>query len=752
MLLNKTKLILYLYTRKSICCFAGCLVLIMPIWYTALAQDRFKQEYAVKYYAETIGRGRTKVLADRNERIQLIAEGSLLKPTNGQLLYPGNLTADVTYRYDTLENFRDIRLYKQNFLYLTDRLVYSNAWAGTILFYHDMPEAELLAVDDVGNVLITGGQHIKCYTGTGIPVATAHINAVIREVLFDHSNRLFWIRSDEALYAYDLQQKQLQQVFKVADFSCVAINEAGTEIVIGKSSEYGRFKITKGQGGQVKIVQQGDWNSRLPAQPLTTVQFIRGSLWFGSTNGAFKWRDDGTFDYYQSGRWLPDNTVYAIAEGPDSTTLIATENGLTQLYSQPMSLEEKANYYEKQVRERHIRYGLNATLEGLKKGDLRTGYLSDSDNDGLWTSMYLAAEAFRYAVTGDTDALANCRESLLAMERLYSVNPLIGFPSRSFERIGHKTDLADSKVWLDASDSLWSWKSTTSSDEAIGHMFAFSILAEVVDDPWVKEKAIVLMDSLMSHIIENDLYLVDHDGKPTLWGKWNPDYVNQFPTNVGDRKLNSSNIISMLQSAYQFTKKEKYRDKALELMGKYGYYENLMRPMEMIGRADEKADDYSKLLSDGWNHSDDEMYFLGYWGLYRYALNDSLKQNFKAAILDHWQFERPEKDALWNFFAAMVGESDFDSEASKWFLCEFPLDLINWPAMNSQRKDVNHLEKNFMGQTTDQVLSPKERPVHRHNRTTFALDEDGGGTEEFSAGDIWLLPYWFGRYLQVVDP
>lgn len=749
MILNKNKTT---YMRKlAYALLFICMNFHVFVAQVVMGQDHFKQEYAIKYYTNATERAATKVQSDRNGRIQFLQAGRLLKPFDGKLLFPGKLYTDITYRYDSLETFRDITLYQQNFVYLTAQLVYSNAWAGTCLFKHHLPNAKLIEMDDVGNIFLTDGKQISCYGMDGKAIASAKVSDEIKTVHYDRRNRLFWILSDRALYNYSLQSKQVRTVYQGTDFSCFAINDAGVEIVLAKKDRYGRFNIKKGKDGQLEIAQQVDWNDRLPAQPINTVQYVNGALWFGSMHGAFRQLENGAFDYYQSGRWLPGDTVYSIAEGPAETVLIATNNGLTRLCNKEMSLEEKANYYEKQVRERHIRYGLNATLKGLKEGDLRTGILSDSDNDGLWTSMYLAGEAFRYAATKDSNALLNCRESLLAMERLYSVNPLKGFPSRSFERIGHKTDLADTKVWLDAPDNWWSWKSTTSSDEAIGHLFVFSVLAELVDDSWVKEKAITLMDSLMSHIVANDLYLVDHDGKPTLWGKWNPAYVNQFPVNVGDRKLNSSNIISMLQSAYYFTKKEKYRDKAWELMDKHGYYENLMRPMKGIGQADAKADDYSKMLSERWNHSDDEMYFLGYWGLYRYALNDTLKHNFRKAILDHWEFERPEKDALWNFFAAMLGERNFDKEASLGFLREFPLDLINWQVKNSARKDIKHLKENFMNQSTEVVLSAKERPVHRHNRTTFVLDEQSNGTEEFSAGDIWLLPYWFGRYLKLVD-
>src|SRR5690606_17526124 len=225
----------------------------------------------------------------------------------------------------------------------------------------------------------------------------------------------------------------------------------------------------------------------------------------------------------------------------------------------------------------------------------------------------------------------------------------------------------------------------------------------LIDDEDIRSRSITLIDTLMDHIVRNNLYLVDYDGKPTQWGRWHPEYVNGFPTSVGDRKLNSSNIVAMLQTAYHFTKKEKYKEKAFELMLKEGYFENLMRPMSEIGRAD-NADDLAKLLSDGWNHSDDEMYFLGYWGLYRYAFNDTLKAQYKESIIDHWEAERPEKEGAWNIFTAMVDPENFDREEAIWYLQEYPLDLISWTMSNSHRHDIEMVEPNFRRQSTREVL------------------------------------------------
>ena len=186
-------------------------------------------------------------------------------------------------------------------------------------------------------------------------------------------------------------------------------------------------------------------------------------------------------------------------------------------------------------------------------------------------------------------------------------------------------------------------------------------------------------------------------------------------------------------------------------MKEHGYLENLMRPISEIGPAPEGADPVSRMLSEEWNHSDDEMYYCGYWGLYRYAFNDTLKAMYKKAILDHWETERPEKEGLWNIMTALTGTEEFDLEEAVWYLQEYPLDLINWSVTNSHRKDIEMIDPDFRGQTTKEVLPPDELPVSRHNANRFDLDGKGAGRSEYSAGDIWLLPYWMGRYLGVIS-
>lgn len=708
---------------------------------SAKYRDRpFKQDFSIKYTLQDQNIKLNTVVSDRNGYIQILSSKGLLRPQAGQFLFPGTLVKDIQDRPTSDKKIAGIGTYEDQLVYIDDKAVLSNAWAGKLYSKHTMPGAKLFAGGKDFSFLISDGKSMNLLKDSQKLWEGTLSGEEVKDIQYDASGNLFWILGNSSVSMFSPETKALIKVKEGKNMTCIAV--AAGKLIVGTSDGY--LEIDGNTKKQI-----GDVHRKMPCTELTTVSVIDGKTWFGSTRGAMILREDGKFNDYSSKRWIPSDTVVNIAKGPENSVLVLTGNGLGKICFNDMTLCDKAMFYEKQVRERHIRTGFNASVEGMTDGDVTSGRLVNSDNDGLWTSMYLAGETFRYAVTRSEEALQNVRESLDALERLYTINPLkSGFPSRSFERSGYNST---DKPWRKTDDPEWDWKSTTSSDEAIGHIFAFGAIAELVEEPETMHKAIMLIDTLMSHIVKNNFYLIDWDGNPTHWGKWNPDYVNARPKMVGDRKINSSNIIAMLQTAYHFTKKPKYKEAALYLMTKQGYLENLMRPMKEIGYAPEDADILSRELSDGWNHSDDEMYYCGYWGLYRYALNDTLKAKYKASIIDHWEIERPEKEGLWNIMTAITGVKNIDLKEAIWYLQEYPLDLIDWSVDASLRKDIEKIEPNFRGQTIREVLPPDELRISRHNGNRFDLDGRGGGNSEYSAGDIWLLPYWMGRYLDVIS-
>ncbi len=711
----------------------------------------FVQDHAIKYPAES--GTYQKVYTDRNGVIQVLSSDGLLRPDNGHFQYPGTLEPDIRYMPMADKKVVDMVIYQDQFVYLDNRAVFSNAWAGKLYLEHDVRNPETITAGSDFRFLVTDEKDFRIIGETTLLMGSLE-EPIIETKFADGS---YYLLTESALILVNEQSLEMGKIElenRLTSFDFLP----GDKIAIGTKNGY---LVTDRSG---KIIEP--LNSKLPWPEISDIRYLNGNLWFGSTRGAFMLKEDGKFNYYYGERWLPGDEVIHISEGPDESILVLTDQGLGQICFEAMTLEEKAMVYEDQVRKRHIRYGINTDQSRLQNHDLATVQNGIAASDNLWTGMYLGSQVFRYLVTGSDDAKQNAYEAFEAMERLHEINNIRGLFGRTFERSGYHEFRKEYRSyvenywyegynntvsWQHADNPEWDWQATASSDQTVGQMFAMMLVAEYIDDEAWKQRAVKIIDDLMGYIVENNFTLVDVDGKPSLWGRWNPEYVNRFQTMIGDRKVYSSNLIAFLQAAYRFTGKEIYKEKAAELINNHGYLENLARPFNEIGKAPENADAWSKMLSEEWNHSDDEMYFLAYWGLYPYAFNDSLKTIYKEAIRDHWQHERPEKNSLWNFCYAMTGATDFDLEESVWHLKEFPLDMIQYETMNSHRKDlVFRKDPGFRGQFTDEVLPADERPELKHNKNLFTLD-GGDRRAELSAGDTYLLPYWMGRFLGVIS-
>ena len=709
----------------------------------------YLQDYSIKYYlADNQIAGRlTAISSNRDGQISILLDNKLLVPDIGSLFYSGGLIPDVSYPQTAIKNIVSISTYKNQTIYLDDLQLFSNAWAGKLQIDHRLPNASVFAGGQDFHFLVSDGEQVVYLDRDSHKIWSGSFKGTV-QISYSETDNSFLLVSPNEVAEY-VPGKDLKVIYKGSGITCAIQRNQNSEVVIGTKSGY------------ISLSDQ-ILKTALPCKEITCLNEIDGKLWFGTSHGAFMLNEQGKYNYYAGERWLPGNHVTVIGQGPENSVLVLTDKGLGQIFFKKMTLEDKALFYEKQVREKNIRYGFNCSSVQLTNG-FGSAQTASQPSDNLWTGMYLAGQLFRYKVTGSLEAKENAFESFEAMERLFTVTGIQGLFARSYER-DYKVENervegwqqkelltgSPASLWLQAKDHPnWTWRSTASSDQAVGQVFALTAVLELSDDLAWKARALKCLDDLMGYIVKNDLYIIDVDGRPTMWGKWNPDYVNRFPKNVGDRKICSSNINALLQIAYKFTGKEVYKIKIDELIGKYGYMDNLMRPFSQIGASDQ--DVLSKVLSEEWNHSDDEMYFLAYWGLYPYALNPELKAKFAESIKDHWEIERPEQNALWNFTYAMTGAKDFDLEQSVRFLQTYPLDLRNWAVQNSQRNDLKILPPNFRGQTTSELLPLGEIPLYRHNGQIFRLDSEGDGKSLISAGDVWLLPYWMGRYLGVIS-
>ena len=521
-----------------------------------------------------------------------------------------------------------------------------------------------------------------------------------------------------------------------------------------------------------------------------------GVMWFGTHLGVVRFEgqhsdelgsDELRWAYRQGRRWLPNDDVRDIAVDSQGNAWIATAGGVGRIERQMMTLAEKAEFYEEEM-EKYIRrtpYGYVSEVSLEKPGDKSHIHYHDSDNDGLWTSMYGAGECFAYAATGDPKAKDRAERAFEALRFLQQVpqgsehSPPSGYVARTIrsiqlpdpnigrlQRDQHNREHGDGlwKVyeprWPKSADGKWYWKSDTSSDELDGHYFFYPLYYDLVaETEQEKERVREVVRKLTDHLVEHDFQLVDHDGKTTRWGFYDPASMNHDPSWWEERGLKSLSMLSYLAVAEHITGDPSYGKQIDMLMADHAYGTNAM--IYKIHRG----------IGSG-NQSDDEMAFMSYYNLLKYTKHEALRKRMLLSFYSAWAIEQPEMNPFFNFAYAVFGlggtltnqwgtESlepwDGWLEDSMATLQGFPLDRLNWACKNSHRLDIVRLPRQQMIEVTSplsdrlgyrengKVLPVENRHFNHWNTNPWALDYGGNG-RQLASGTVYLLPYYMGLY------
>ena len=241
----------------------------------------------------------------------------------------------------------------------------------------------------------------------------------------------------------------------------------------------------------------------LPYNNTQTIRFGAGRVWMGSDKGVVV-RDlaSDSWQYLYGPRWHPGGAVRAIAAVPGPATaagsssgvvVLGTDAGLSVIWvDDTFTLERKAEWYAP-VMKRHDRFGLLSDCTLTTPGDRGSCYKHDSDNDGLWTTLNVAGESFRYAVQGTAEAKASAWRHFEGLLLLNNVTGIKGLMARSVVPLNWSNgprwpnhDPPSQKGgrpcnWVNSStDPELAWKCDTSNDEVVGHYFAYLTVAELL--------------------------------------------------------------------------------------------------------------------------------------------------------------------------------------------------------------------------------------------------------------------------------
>lgn len=522
----------------------------------------------------------------------------------------------------------------------------------------------------------------------------------------------------------------------------------------------------------------------------------KGEVWFGTKKGAIRMEDD-YFYYRFSRRWLPADHVNDIAVDSKGTAWIATNDGISQINSIPMSFEEKAAFFTKQTEERHNRMGFIAPNNLKIPYDVNSYELGISDNDGMYTSMYGAAQAFRYAVTGDKEAKKLADRCLKACKWLVDITHESGFPARViipidyrepvneiYDREYNKRRQESDPFWKDiyprfpvSKDGNYMWKCDTSSDELAGHFFFYAIYYDLVAET-EEDKAAVrqVVGDIADHLIRNGFVLRDHDGKPTRWGNFSPEYMASF-WGWDQRGLNSMMMLSFLNVAKHVTGDAKYAETAQMLRDKYNYHINAMHAKEYFP-------------PDNVVPWDNNLSLMSFYGLINYEEDPELLLMYRESLEYAWLHISKQKNAFWNTIYAALCQKFSEKKAEGLFdpqlvfpenklyapfksdlyntwdghvddivetLERIPMDLIGYEMDNTHRLDIQFDptpgQRPGMGWRYDTYALPVDERGHvRQDRDGFALfyREVGGGNSE-QEGTFYLLPYYMACYHKLIE-
>jgi len=214
------------------------------------------------------------------------------------------------------------------------------------------------------------------------------------------------------------------------------------------------------------------------------------------------------------------------------------------------------------------------------------------ENDGLWSALYLASQAFRYAVTKDPDVLGVIETLMEGEVTRMAITGVPGVFTRQYVPPGvpglecpddqnkyipdkEKNDNkwvrvgeggcvqvvdGDTMEWVTTDHcgldefSGWCWLDNVSQDEYAGHMFALGAIVRMVDDPGVQETARDMIEKVGVHLMENDLAIVDWDGRETEHGKF---WITSIADSPGFLAAESLGFIKM---AVEVSGREDLRD------------------------------------------------------------------------------------------------------------------------------------------------------------------------------------------------
>lgn len=319
------------------------------------------------------------------------------------------------------------------------------------------------------------------------------------------------------------------------------------------------------------------------------------------------------------------------------------------------------------------------------------------------------------------------------------------------------------------------YKTDTSTDEIIGHLFIYKVAYDVLDDgdpeeADIKELLVDTVRRVARHMADNGYCLRDATGQSTTWGKTERDYFNNIYA-WEDCALNSLvNLCTFKLAGYvtgEARWENEYRMLALDdpyryadLAGEYwDRWEYLARTSGDLNE-NPTRNEIDTWIQQNLNYSDEEMAMEAYYLLFQMEEDEELIGKYQDGLDSWWNSMKYSENPLWYYIYQLAYPNTALTDAygndladtSAWALSRHPIDTIKWCATNDNRPDVYQDGELSRDKSTDdiRVVPFDERAVHKYNGATYVLRDDN--LSQMEGSTTYTLPYWMGRYHGMITP
>ena len=482
---------------------------------------------------------------------------------------------------------------------------------------------------------------------------------------------------------------------------------------------------------EVEAAKQAAYRS---AEAVLMLYYI--SMRSGTTEAYVRYQTNENVPSSKEDRWLSANALEA---GGDPSFMVPQKSP-SQLYKEsalsfalfgsakkyrtegfyyPVSADSWSNpaenpdiEYEKQTR----------LLEGFP---VRTYSLSTED--------FTPSGTIHWEINSDGTATGVSTKTPDSGEYLVNNENLRGVTIDASKQVPERlwNDLLGSEVTPD----MVTYKTDTSADELVGHMFIFKLINDIIapEDPEIKAILVEAVDSLAQHLSDNSYMLCDGTGQPTSWGNFGRT-VYCAGTSVAQSPLHALVLLNIFKTAAYITGYQKWEDEyrmaALDPAYEYAevvsqYKERMFAAIELtfanetiplLGSVIDKLKN-TNLMESLYrlviNYSDEEMAMLGFYTIFGMETDEELLEIFRSAIDDWWVSIKYSQNPLWYYVYQLAYPNKTVTDAygndivelAAWSLSRHPANTMMYCASNKNRDDIAELDLSVIGIKTDSTLT-----------------------------------------------